>query len=83
MVLNLCTSSDGTFLHEKISQRVSKLFSGHDFQKIYQGVSFRTNVGGVMIFVLCTFVIMIYICTKFCENISNGLGVIVRTLFLL
>ena len=37
----------------KISQRISKLLSRHDFyDDIFQGARFRKNVGGVMILVL-------------------------------
>ena len=39
----------------KISKRVSKLLSGHDFQtEIFQGAQFRKNVGEVMVLVLST-----------------------------
>ena len=38
----------------KISQRVSKILSGHDFQtEIFQGALFCINVVGVMVLVHC------------------------------
>ena len=47
----LCIS---TKLHENISKGFIVL-SGHDIQtKIFQGAQFSKNVGGVMVFVLCT-----------------------------
>ena len=59
MVLVLCTKPYGPFIflprYMKISQRVSKLLSGHDFQtEIFQWAKFSKNVGGVMVLVLCT-----------------------------
>ena len=54
MVLVLCTSSDdGLYLYQvprKYLQGISKLLSGHDFQR----ESFNKNVGGVVVIVLCT-----------------------------
>ena len=37
---------------------------------------FSKNVGGVTVLVLCNCLIMVYICTKFHENILNGIKVI-------
>ena len=52
MVLVLCTSPDTAFIFlpssMKISQRVSKLLSRHDFQGKY----FSRNVGEVMVLVI-------------------------------
>ena len=62
----------------KISQRVSKLLSGHDFQ----GKRIQKKMQVELWFLFSAHcLIMLYICTRFCENISRGLGVLVPTLF--
>ena len=49
--------------------------------KITKGNNSAKKVGGVTVVDLCTSV-MLYISTKFCEIISNGIKVIERTRFL-
>ena len=50
--------------------------------KITKGNNLAKNVGGVTVFNLCTSSVMLYISTKFCEIISNGIKVIEQTWFL-
>ena len=70
-----------TKVHEHISG-VSKLLSVYDFQtEIFQGIQFSKMLVELWFFFSDLHLIMLYICTKFCENILKGLGVIVRTLF--
>ena len=67
----------------KLSQTVSKLYSGHDFyKKITKGYNSAKNVGRVTILISACCLVMLYISTKFCQIISNGIKVIERTLFL-
>ena len=68
----------------KKSQQFSKLLSGHDFQtEIFKGHNSLKIVGQVMVFNLCTSsydaLYLVYICTKFHENILEGIKVIERT----
>ena len=70
----------------KISQQFSKLLSGHYFQtEIFKGHNSLKNVGRVMVLNLCTSsydaLYLIYICTKFHENILVGIKVIEQTQF--
>ena len=51
-------------------------------RKITKGNNSAKNVGGVTAVYLCTSSGMLYISTKFCEIISNGIKVIERTRFL-
>ena len=44
--------------------------------KITKGNNSAKNVGGVTVVNLCTLLVMLYICTKFCDIISNGIKVI-------
>ena len=58
----------------KIFWTVLKLQSGHDFnKKNLKGASFRKNVGGVSVLVLCT------LSDEFHETILNGIRVMERT----
>ena len=50
--------------------------------KITKGNNSAKNVGGVTVVNLCTSSVMLYISTKFCDIISNGIKVIERTRFL-
>ena len=62
---------------------VSKLYSGHNFTgKITKGNNSAKNAGGATVVNLCTSSDMLYISTKFCEIISNGIKVIEWTRFL-
>ena len=70
----------------KKSQQFSKVLSGHDFQiEIFKVHNSFKNVGQVMVFNLCTTsydaLYLVYICTKFHENILDGIKVIERTQF--
>ena len=47
-----------------------------------KGNNSAKNVGGVMVLISTCGLVMLNIFTKFCENISNGIKVIERTLFL-
>ena len=76
MVLNL----NQVFV--KISQRVSKFLSRHNFQtKIFQGEYFHKIVNGLMVLVLCTLPDGALYFYKFHENISKGFQVIEQTRF--
>ena len=50
--------------------------------KITKGNNSAKNVGGMTVVNLCTRLVMLYISTKFCDIISNGIKVIERTQFL-
>ena len=68
----------------KISQQFSKLLRGHYFQtEIF--INSLKNVGQVMVLNLGTSsydaLYLVYICTKFHENILDGIKVIVGTQF--
>ena len=70
----------------KISQQFSKLLSRHYLQtEIFNGHNFLKNVGRVMVLNLCTSsydaLYLVYICTKFHENILDGIRVIELTQF--
>ena len=70
----------------KISQQFSKLLSGYYFQtEIFKGHNSLKNVGGVMVLNLCTSsynaLYLVYICTKFHENILVSIIVIEQTQF--
>ena len=64
----------------KISQQFSKLLSRHYFQtEIFKGHNSLKNVGQVMVLNLCTSsydaLYLVYICTKFHEDILDGIKV--------
>ena len=68
----------------KVSQQFSKLLSGHYFQtEIFKGHNSLKKVGRVMVLNLCTSsydaLYLVYICTKFHENVLGGIKVIERT----
>ena len=50
--------------------------------KISKGNNSAKNVGGVTVLVTARRLVMLYISTKSCEIISNGIKVIERTRFL-
>ena len=52
------------------------------YRKISKGNNFAKNVGGVTVLIYARRLVMLYISTKFCEIISNGIKVIERTRFL-
>ena len=70
----------------KISQQFSKLLSGHYFQtEIFKGHNSLKNVGRVVVLNLFTSsydaIYLVYICTKFHENILVGIKVKEQTQF--
>ena len=48
-------------------------------RKITKGNNSAKNVGGVTVLISACRLVMLYISTKFCEIISNGIKVIERT----
>ena len=61
----------------KISQRVSKLLSGHNFHSdIFKGALFPKMKVKFKFLLSAHRPIMLYICTKFYENISMCLGLL-------
>ena len=60
------------------SYRVDKIPIG----KITKGDNSAKNADGATVVNLCTLSVMLYISTKFCEIISNGIKVIEWTRFL-
>ena len=50
--------------------------------KLQKGIIPQKNVGGVTVFISAHRLVMLYISTKFCEIILNGIKVIERTRFL-
>ena len=70
----------------KISQQFSKLLSRHNFQtEIFKEHNSLKNVSGIKVLNLCTSsydaLYLVHICTKFHENILDGINVIERTQF--
>ena len=83
-VVNLCTlSSHALYFYQVLcnylewykSYRADTISS----PKITKGNNSAKNVGGVMVFHLCACLVMLYICAKFREIISNGYKVMERT----
>ena len=67
----------------KLSRTVSQLLSGHDFYtENYKGYNSAKNLGGQTVLISARRLVMLYISTKFCDIISNGIKVIERTQFL-
>ena len=52
------------------------------YEKLQRGIIPQKNVEGVTAFISEHRLVKLYICTKFCEIISNGIKVIERTQFL-
>ena len=52
------------------------------YRKFQRGIIPQKNVGGVTVLISARRLVMLYISTKFCEIISNGIKVIERTRFL-
>ena len=85
-VVNLCTSSDHAlyfylvlwnYLERYQSYRADML----SILKLTMGNNSAKNVGGVTIVNICMSSVMLYISTKFCEVIMNGIKVTERTRF--
>ena len=71
-----------TKFHEIISNGI-KVIEWTQFlkAKITKGNNSTKNAGRATVVNLCTSSIMLYISTKFCEIISNGIKVLERTRF--
>ena len=87
MVVNLCTSSghalnffqvSWNYLKQYLSYRVDTI----SILKISKGNNSAKKLGGVQLLISARPLVMLYISTKFCEIISNGIKVIERTRFL-
>ena len=52
------------------------------YGKLQRRIIPQKNVGGVTVLISARRLVMLYISTKFCEIISNGIKVIKRTQFL-
>ena len=88
MVLNLCTSSyDALYLvyicikfHESILNGIKVIeqtqFSKEKNSKVHNSIK---NVDGVTVIFSAHRLTVVYICTKFCENILNHIKVIKQT----
>ena len=61
----------------KVIERTQFLYG-----KLQRGIIPQKNVGGVTVLISARHLAMLYISTKFCEIISNGIKVIERTRFL-
>ena len=86
-VVNLCTSSDHALYLCQVWWNYLERYQSYrgdtiSILKITKGNNSQKNVGGVTIVNLCTCLVMLYISTKFCEYILNGIKVIERTQFL-
>ena len=68
--------------HEIISNGISYRVDTISILKITKGDNSAKNAGGATVVNLCTSSVMLYISTKFCEIISNGIKVIEWTRFL-
>ena len=85
--MNLCTSSGHalylcqvlcTFLQRYQSYTANTI----SIRKITKRNNSAKNVGGVTVFIPAHRLVMLYISTKFCEIISNGIKVMEQTRFL-
>ena len=69
----------------KKSQQFSKLLNGHFQTESFKRHNSLKNVGQVMVLNLCTSsydaLYLVYICTKFHENVLDGIKVIEWTQF--
>ena len=68
--------------HEIISNGISYRLDTISILKITKENNSAKNAGGATVFNLCTSPVMLYISTKFCKIISNGIEVIEWTRFL-
>ena len=62
--------------HEIISNGIKAIEYTISIGKITKGNNSAKNAGGATVVNLCTLSVMLYISTKFCEIISNGIKVI-------
>ena len=78
VMLYICANFHEITLHGiKVIERTRFLYG-----KLQRGIITQKNVGGVTVLISARCLVMLYISTKFCEVISNGIKVIERTQFL-
>ena len=87
MVVDLCTSSGHALYFYQVLRNYLKRYQSYradtiSILKITKGNNSAKNVGGVTVLISARRLVMLYISTKFCEIISNGIKVIERTRFL-
>ena len=83
----LCTSSGHALYFYQVLWNYLKRYQSYradtiSILKITKGNNSAKNVGGVTVLISARRLVMLYISTKFCEVISNGIKVIERTRFL-
>ena len=86
-VVNLCTLSGHALYLCQVSWSYLERYKSYtadtiSIWKITKGNNSAKNVGGVTVFIYAHRLVMLYISTKFCEIVSNGIKVIERTRFL-
>ena len=84
MVVDLCTSSGHALYFYQVLWNYLERYQSYwadtiSIPKISKGNNSAKNVGGVTVLISARRLIMLYICTKFCEIISNGIKVMDRT----
>ena len=83
-VVDLCTLSGHALYFYQILWNYLERYQSYwadtiSIPKISKGNNSAKNVGGVTVLISACCLIMLYICTKFCEIISNGIKVMDRT----
>ena len=83
-VVNLCTSSGHVLYFYQVLWNYLERYQSYradtiSILKISKGNNSAKNVGGVTVLISARRLIMVYICTKFREIISNGIKVMDRT----
>ena len=86
-VIDLCTLSGHALYFYQVLGNYLKRYQSYradtiSILKITKGNNSAKNVGGVTVLISASRLVMLYISTKFCEIISNGIKVIERTRFL-
>ena len=86
-VVNLCNSSGHALYLCQVSWNNIKRYQSYrvstiSIRKITKGNNSAKHAGGATVVNLCMLSVMLYISTKFCEIISNGIKVIGWTRFL-
>ena len=86
-VFDLCTSSGHALYFYQVLWNYLKRYQSYradtiSILKITKGNNYAKNVGGLTVLISALRLVMLYISTKFCEIISNGIKVIERTRFL-
>ena len=86
-VVNLCMSSGHALYLCQVSRNNLKQYQSYrvdtiSIGKITKGNNSAKNASGATVVNLCMSSVMLYISTKFCEIISNGIHVIEWTRFL-